>query len=251
MASPQWRHWSRRGKIGFSTRVNCVVKNKLSFFEGDGFLLGFNPYISPGENQAIAGRDGDIFVVENVTSIVVTFLNNIRCEHVLVMRMMKVIRWKWMKVYWWKWKFPGESVWKLPDESGWKSSGESGWKLYLMRIRWNAVMREPPWLGQGWKRGKRECATISGFAKNIFSPKKNRIGVQMEIFSVSRKPWLVSRLWGTRGAKPPNLSTIPAKTGDHHIESGNDDQNDEKVLQCRGSFLKYGTKLKVFCGSQD
>ena len=251
MASPQWRHWSRRGKIGFSTRVNCVVKNKLSFFEGDGFLLGFNPYISPGENQAIVGRDGDIFVVENVTSIVVTLLNSIRCEHVLVMRMMKVIRWKWMKVIWWKWKFPGESVWKLPDESGWKSSGESGWKLYLMRIRWNAVMREPPWLGQGWKRGKRECATISGFAKNIFSLKKNRIGVQMEIFSVSRKPWLVSRLWGTRGAKPPNLSTILAKTGEDHIERGNDDQNDEKILQCRGSFLKYGTKLKVFCGSQD
>ena len=149
---------------------------------------------------------------------------------------MKVTWWKCMKVTWWKW-------------------------MKVIRWKWMKVISDAnqvecrneraALIGPGMKERQKGMRDYFRFCQKYIFPQKNRIGVQMEIFSVSRKPWLVSRLWGTRGAKPPNLSTIPAKTGDHHIESGNDDQNDEKVLQCRGSFLKYGTKLKVFCGSQD
>ena len=152
---------------------------------------------------------------------------------------------------------------KVDENYIWCESGGSGWKLHLVRIRWTWMKvisdanqvecrnERAALIGPGMKERQKGMRDYFRFCQKYISPQKNRIGVQMEIFSVSRKPWLVSRLWGTRGAKPPNLSTIPAKTGDHHIESGNDDQNDEKVLQCRGSFLKYGTKLKVFCGSQD
>ena len=117
--SPQWQAWSQRGKIGFSMRVNCFLKEfwKLSFFEGDGFLLGFNPYISPEENQASNGSDEDIKFFDAEITIKVTFLECPCC------------------------------CWCFWSESGWMSQ----WKMCLDWARDEGKAKGNAWLFQVWQ----------------------------------------------------------------------------------------------------
>ena len=49
--------WKKMTNVRYGT-LACL---KITFFfKGDGFLLGFNPYISPEENQVNYGDDQDL-----------------------------------------------------------------------------------------------------------------------------------------------------------------------------------------------